>query len=134
MSSAVAGVLSVDIGEVRLAAELAGMGECELEHLALVVDYSVDPVILDLFLEKVQKTVLALEDALVVVHRQAGVQIAVVVEPLGDELVVEGIGAEYLLVRNELRQGSVRFIGRTLVLRDKLALLEEGLEKSAVSV
>ena len=111
MGSAVACVLSVDIGEIGLAAELTGMGEGELDHLPPVVDYLVNAVVLDLFLQKVQKSVLALEDPLVVIKGQARVQVAVIVQSLCDEVIIERVGAEDLLIRDKLSQCPVGLVG-----------------------
>ena len=109
------------------------MGEGELNHLAAVVDDVVDAVVLNFLFKKIQKTVLALEDALVIVQSKTCVQVAVVIQPLGDEIIVEGIGAENFLIGDELGKSSVGLVSAALVLGCQNALFEKSLEEFSVS-
>ena len=108
------------------------MRECEFKRLASVVDGLVDSVVLYFLVQEVKKSVLASEHLLVVLKGKACVEVAVVVEPLYYEVVVELVLSKDLRVRSELREGSVWLVRLSFVLLCKDSLLEEGLEVAAV--
>ena len=106
MRTSLGGVLTVDEGIVLLAI-LVGMGEGNLDVLALHVDDVVEAFIGHIITQQILQT-MAAQDAAAIVHDgESGVQISIVAEHRFHEIIVEGIVLEECIIRLEEDKGTV---------------------------
>ena len=106
VGAALGGVLAVDEGEVVVVALAVDVGEGGLEVAVFDVDDGVERVALEVVLQQVEQAVLGVVAALVVVHGEAAVEVAVVPDALLDVFADEVVVAEELVVGDELHQGA----------------------------
>jgi len=134
VGAAVGGILAVDERKIVLAV-VVGMGEGDLELLALVVAELVDVVLAHLGVEKVQESVLRHVFLAVEVQDETGVEVGIVPDALFEEFEVEREIVEEFAVRNEFDEGAVLHVAldRTVPLALEHAALEHGLGAFAVA-
>ena len=104
------------------------MGDRELELMALVVDDRIQLLASHILRQKVHQALLAAYDLLVVLDRQASVEVGVVPQPLEHVILVVRVVGEDLRVRSEGDQCAVGLIRRT---RLRPPLLDATLEGRA---
>ncbi len=111
------------------------MGERRLEVALLDVDDRVEGVTLQVVLQQVEETVLGVVALVVVVHRQAPVQVAIVPDALLDILADEVVVAEKLAVGDKLDEGASigTVVGLDAAVAGQLAVGEFGATALAVA-
>jgi hypothetical protein len=134
VGAAIVGELAVDEAEVGLAVG-AGVGERELELvLAMVEDLVMGLLLADLGAQQVLEPLLGEVGGAVVDDAQAGIEVAVVAQALGDELIVPVEVLEDLGVGGELDIGAIGLaLVAPILLLDQLAALEQRALEGAVA-
>ena len=125
VGSAVLRVLAVDEAVVGLAVAV-GVGDRKLEAVEAAVDRIVERrIVADLLFQQVGEPPFALEPPAAIDEREPGVQVRVVVEAVGDELLAPGERIEDLAIGREANVGSGSGGGVLAALvRDEPAALE----------